>query len=526
MKNKILPNSNLLSLLLITLSFILVMPACDDGGSDPEEESANVQARTEIEAITEFAAVKQSVTYDIMSTFSDDYTTKFFQNDDLAYEQIDFVFERIASLSEYEDEVGEAVSKLLTKSALNKSGNIHSVAGLGDALSGFFSWMSGSGKRSRNRILTVASNMNDSERSKLYNSLRDDWKSKSSNESDFWQKLENGDFDTQASQMYNDFYHNADSDFPYLAQDKGLTIQKIVHKEGAEGVEKGSKLMIEVTKTVTPLGKGMDMVEKADEYKEKVKKLYNDPSGAIKDEVKSAIANKLGGFIDIDGAVDAGKLSENSAAAIKFITDYALGSDDPAEWIKKGYDYGLGKLLDSDQDGSKADIVLAEKKDDDEDGPSVVISVDPKDDDSSLDDVIDILVSAGEWIFSTFDNEGNNDKVEIEINDGVGTVIVISTDPEGDHNKGGYALSVWASPADPAPGQGVTVHARISPQVSGVSIHFSMSGTDGWTQDETSSTDASGLATFYIPGGSEGVRDNVIIEISETGLTRTINYTF
>ena len=520
-------NSHTKQFLLLTIFLIpfLLFTSCDEG-TDPEKNDERTEARTEIETITEFAAVKQSVTYDILSVFSDNYTKKFFENSDLTYEQIDELYEKIAGLKDYEESVSGALNKLTYKTSLNKAGNIKSVTGLGDALKGFFSWASGSGKRSRDRILTVASNMNDAERAKLYNSLRPGWKGKASNESDFWQKLEGGDFDTQASQMFNDFYHDGDSDFPYLAQDKGLTIQKIVHKEGAEGVEKGSKLMIEVEKTATPLGKGMDMVEKANEYKEKIEKIYTDPTGALKDEVKSAIANKLGGFVDIDGAVDANQLSENAASAIKFISDYTMGSDDPAEWIKKGIDLGLGKLLDSDEEGSKADIVLAEKKNDDGKGPTVVISVDSKDDDSSLEDVIDILVSAGEWIFTTFDGEGNNDKVEIKIDNGVGTVIVVSTDPEGDHNKGGYALSVWASPADPAPGQGVTVHARVNPQTADVNIHFSISGTDGYASEETNATDASGLTTFYIPGGDEGVRDAVTIQITETGLTRSINYTF
>jgi len=511
---------------LLPISFLALSFLSCDESTKPEEQNPVSEARSEIETVAEFAAVKQSVTYDILKTFSDNYTKKLFEGDDLTYEEIDQVFSGLTSLQEYEESVKDAADDLLNKTKLNKPSNIQSANGLGDALSGFFSWVSGSGKRSRNRIMTVASNMNESERSKLYNSLRSDWKGKASSESDFWKKLESGDYDIQASQMYNDFYHNGDSEFPYLAQDKGLTIQKIVHKEGAEGVEKGAKLMIEVTKTVTPLGKGMDMVEKANEYKEKVEKIYNDPAGALKEEVKSAIANKIGGFIDIDGAVDANLLSENTANAIKFITDYTLGSDDPAEWIKKGIDLGLGKLLDSDTEGSKADIVLAEKKNDDNNGPSVIISIDTKDDDSDIEDVIDILVCAGEWIFSTYDGEGNSDKVEIKIEEGIGTVIVVSTDPEGDHNKGGYALSVWASPADPGPGQGVTVHSKISPETSDVSIYFSITGTDGYVSEETNSTDVNGLATFYIPGGSEGVRDVVTIRIEETGLTRTINYTF
>ncbi len=510
---------------LVFLTIVLMFISCDDGG-DTNGPEIKTEARTEIEVITEFAAVKQSVTYDILKVFSKNYTTKFFDRDDLTYEEIDLIFGKIASLEEYKEPVEECADRLLTKTSFNKVGNIQKATGLGDAVKGFFNWVSGSGKRSRTRILTIASNMNESERNHLYNSLRPDWKSKSSNEADFWKKLDEGEYDNQAPQMFNDFSHDSDSDFSALAQDKGLTIHKIVHKEGAEGVEKGSKLMIEVVKTATPLGKGMDMVEKADEYKQKVENLYNDPAKTIKEEVKSKLAEKLGGFIDIDGAVDANIISENFGEAIKFISDYTMGSDDPADWIKKGIDLGLGKILDSDNSGSKADIVVAEKKTDDGKGPSVIISVDPQDDDFNAEDVIDIMVSAGEWIFSSFDKEGNNDKVQITIQEGVGTVIVISTDPQGNHNTGAYALSVWASPADPAPGQGVTIHARVNPQDAGVQIRFSITGTDGYSDEETNTTDASGLTTFYIPGGSEDVHDAVTITIVETGLTRSINYTF
>jgi hypothetical protein len=509
---------------LFFLIIIIGFLSCDDGNG-PQFPEVKTEARSEIEAITEFAAVKQAVTYDVLKTFSANYTKKLFERDDLTYQEIDFIFESFAGLNEYQSIVENSLSSLSYKSNLNKVGNIKAVNGLGDAMKGFFTWLSGSGKNSRNRILTVASNMNESERTKLYNSLRKDWKDKTSSESDFWQKLEKGDLDNQAPQIYNDFYHN-DPDFGLNALDKDLKIQKIVHKEGAEGIEKGSKLIIEVVKTATPLGKGMDMVEKAEEYKNKMKDLYNDPTKAVKDEVKSAIANKIGNFVDIDGAVDAELISENLGTAIKFISDYTMGSEDPSEWVKKSIDLGLGKILDSDNTGSKADIVLAEKKNDDGKGPSVVISVDQKDDDFNIEDVIDIMVSAGEWIFSSFDQEGNSDKVEINIEEGIATIIVISTDSEGDHNKGTYALSVWASPADPAPDQGVTIYARVSPQTSGVQIYFSITGTDGYSDESNKMTDSNGLATYYIPGGDEDVRDIVTIRIVETGLTRTINYTF
>ncbi len=526
MENQINSNwLNKISVLFVMMLFIIPFYSCDES-TKPEEENSELAKRTDIETVTEFFAVKQSAAYDVLKVFSGNYTHKFFEGGDLTYEEIDFVFKKFADLAEYENSVNLAASKLLTKTSLNKPGNIEAVKGLGDAVKGFFSWLSGSGKRSRDRVLKVASNMSESERSKLYSSLRPEWKSKASNEGDFWKKLESGDFDNQASQMYNDFYHNAETDFPFIAQDKDLTIQKIVVKEGAEGLEKGSKLMIETVKAATPLGKGMDMVEKADEYATKVKDLYTDPVKTIKEEVKSAIANKIGSYIDIDGAVDGGAISEGTGEAIKFISDYTFGSDNPSDMIKKAIDLGLGKLLDSDTKGSKSDIALAEKKNDDGKGPSVVISVDPKDDDSDLEDVIDILVTEGDWIFTVFDDEGNSDKVEIFINNGIGTVIVVSSDPEGDHTKGEYALSVWASPADPGPGVGVTVSARINPRVAGIEIFFSIVGTDGYSDEETVITNDEGLATFYIPGGEEGIHDNVTIKIIKTGLTRTISYTF
>lgn len=273
------------SILIMLLSLPLFLTNCDKDSTGPIELSENAAARKEVEVITEFAAVKQSVTYDILKIFSGNYTHKLFKGGDLTKEQIDEIFGKIAKLKEYETSVNSATSQLLYKAQLNKAGNIKSISGLGDAMNGFFSWISGSGKRSRDRILTVATNLNEGDRSKLYNSLRSEWKSKTNSESDFWQKVEKGDFDTQAPQMYNDFYHNADTEFPDLAQEKGLTIQKIVHKEGAEGVEKGGKLMVEVVKTATPLGEGMDMVEKANEYKEKIENLYKvsfiSPSNAL-----------------------------------------------------------------------------------------------------------------------------------------------------------------------------------------------------------------------------------------------------
>jgi hypothetical protein len=69
-------------------------------------------------------------------------------------------------------------------------------------------------------------------------------------------------------------------------------------------------------------------------------------------------------------------------------------------------------------------------------------------------------------------------------------------------------------PQDPGPGQGVTVTASLMPATEGCNISFSIVGTDGYSNSATYSSDANGQASFYIPGGAEGVVDHVTITTS------------
>ncbi|MBT3173316.1 MAG: hypothetical protein HN336_00580 [Lentimicrobiaceae bacterium] len=81
------------------------------------------------------------------------------------------------------------------------------------------------------------------------------------------------------------------------------------------------------------------------------------------------------------------------------------------------------------------------------------------------------------------------------------------------------------SPSDPGPGEGVTVTATLVPPVADCSISFSIVGTDGYSNSATNNSDVGGQATFYIPGGDEGVVDNVTIT-SSNGKTYTVTYVF
>ncbi len=80
-------------------------------------------------------------------------------------------------------------------------------------------------------------------------------------------------------------------------------------------------------------------------------------------------------------------------------------------------------------------------------------------------------------------------------------------------------------PVDPGPGEGVTITATLVPKVEGCDISFSIVGTDEYTDSATSVSDANGQATFFIPGGEEGIVDIVTIT-SSNGKTYTVTYVF
>jgi hypothetical protein len=96
---------------------------------------------------------------------------------------------------------------------------------------------------------------------------------------------------------------------------------------------------------------------------------------------------------------------------------------------------------------------------------------------------------------------------------------------DGSGNCGSISsISVSTDPADPGPGQNVTVFARIFPSAVACSVSYSVSGTDGYADSGTVSTDANGSINFFIPGGAEGVVDTVTVESG--GRQTVITYTF
>ncbi len=514
-----------------TIVAMLIIASCDwfDSPTDSSKPSAS-EVRNAYEVLLEVNAVKQSKIYNVVKAFSNDYNSKFLEKD-LTYKQIDEVYENLFYVTKFKGDVDKAIKSIekseessYFKDNLPNKYNSEQLQGIGSAMKGFYDWCSGTGKKSRTRILTVASNLTESDRTALYNSLRDNWKDKAKSESDFWDKLEKGEFDNSAPQIFNDFVHNSDSDFGLVSQEKGLTIGKIVVKEGAEGITAGASVVVEAVKVVTPLGTGMDLVEKGKEYVERGEKIFTDPKGALKDEIKEAIAKKIGGLVDVDGIIDAAGISDAAGKALKAILDAGLGSDEPDKWVKSFIDWGIGKIVDTDNKGKAADIVVAENMGN-SNVPQIVISVGGE---AKVGENTEIPIGLpeGTWKVKVIDLEGIWDEVVTEITKQVETLILTSTEKDGQHNKGAYSLSVWISPGNPDPYQSVTVYAKIYPPVSGKEIYFSITGTDGYSNEVTSLTDATGLVSFHVPGGAGGVVDAFSIKIVETGLTRSLSYVF
>jgi len=71
---------------------------------------------------------------------------------------------------------------------------------------------------------------------------------------------------------------------------------------------------------------------------------------------------------------------------------------------------------------------------------------------------------------------------------------------------------------------GTTTSAVITPQIEGVTVQYTVSGTDGYYDSGTLTTNASGAVSFFIPSGADGVRDRISVTASLTGVTDTDFY--
>lgn len=88
----------------------------------------------------------------------------------------------------------------------------------------------------------------------------------------------------------------------------------------------------------------------------------------------------------------------------------------------------------------------------------------------------------------------------------------IAVGPEGFESDCGHVFfisSLTPNPSDPEPKQGVEVTARLSPSTENCPVNFRIVGTDGYHNEQWIPSNKDGEATFFIPGGAEGVVDTV-----------------
>jgi len=67
---------------------------------------------------------------------------------------------------------------------------------------------------------------------------------------------------------------------------------------------------------------------------------------------------------------------------------------------------------------------------------------------------------------------------------------------------------------------------QIHPKVAGVAVKMSLSGTDGYTQNDTADTGGDGKVQFSVPAGKDDVRDTATISIPASGFTKTFAWTY
>lgn len=89
-------------------------------------------------------------------------------------------------------------------------------------------------------------------------------------------------------------------------------------------------------------------------------------------------------------------------------------------------------------------------------------------------------------------------------------------------------ISVVANsvPVAPSAGQTVTVTATLIPAVSGCTIPYTVSGTDGYAASGSPTSDSAGQMSFTIPGGAANVHDVVTISESASAVEASLAYTF
>lgn len=392
---------------IFAIIFCAILGSCGWLIDDVDQE--NKEQRDAYYTVIEAHALKQNWMFHYFELCSDNYADNQLFLYDPQAEEMDAFWEELVSLLDYEEAVTAAAAIIRNAqgqtSAIMETERLKSVAGLFDAMTGFYNWASGAGENSRKRINIVGSYLTAEEKKELYDvMLRSKWKDEFAGSDDFWTQLESGKLDKKAPQIFNDFYYgSAASDsnpFFSLAQDRGLTPAKIVVKEGAKGIEAGSAVLVETFKAATPLGKGIDVLETGQKWWEKTDKITSKPRAFIADEIKERISNKLDGFVDVDGFSDASGLGDVVGKAAKNLVNTVGFASNPENASIPGDNWGAVKVSSSDK-SLVPEVIYAEQSGNN--FPEIILGVGNFV--NNLGETF-IALPTGNWSFTALDNKG------------------------------------------------------------------------------------------------------------------------
>jgi hypothetical protein len=88
------------------------------------------------------------------------------------------------------------------------------------------------------------------------------------------------------------------------------------------------------------------------------------------------------------------------------------------------------------------------------------------------------------------------------------------------------SVEIRWTPADPKPGQGVTVTAAIFPRRANIAIRVTVTGTDGYYDSRIHYTDANGQVAVFVPGAKQGVKDTMVADVLGRPLKKVETYVF
>lgn len=371
------------------------------------------QFREDVAVFADFAVSKQTITLYYLKATSDGFTRNILKGS-VSPAEYDEFFGMVAAMAPYIKEYEKATSNLEKSGILTKVNTKGFIA----SSTKFLSWVTGSGARSRERVLKVASNIPPSDRTELYNKLRPDWKAKTSSESDFWKKLEKGDFDHQASQMFNDFQQD-NEEFGDTSIERGLTIQKIFVAEGAKGVETGTEFMVDAMQTTT--SGGLD----ARDVGEMTLDIYNSTTGAVSAEIAQELTAAVSSMDPDDPTVKemGAGYATKMAAIIKEVVDVAKTDTENVPGTNRSFVF-----VEDDDPEKKADIVIAQNPE--STSPSMAsIYV-------SIGNIINegrqfmyTILNKGKWLITAVDPDGNKSTRQVDVPAGDVLVVTLTTTP-------------------------------------------------------------------------------------------------